>query len=86
MNLSKCTKLFFYRYLVCMIALALALACLPYGKAKANAKVKANHFFDSTEMPSPQRYYAEPSLSQCRALADSMPNLRQLVESPKTLQ
>ena len=42
--------------------------------------------FDYTEMPSPHRSSAEPSLSQRRKLGKSMPNLRQLVESKRTPQ
>jgi hypothetical protein len=37
--------------------------------------------FGSTEMPSPQRNYSEPSLSQRRTLAVSITSPRQLVES-----
>ena len=37
--------------------------------------------FDFTELPSPQRNYSEPSLSQRRALAISITSPRQLVES-----
>ena len=59
-----------------------ALLCLCWTVRSA----KANHFFDSTEMPSARRYYAEPSPSQRRRLADSITNPRQLVEHKKTLQ
>ena len=41
--------------------------------------------FDSTELPSPQRNYSEPSLSQRRALAISITSPRQLVESKGTV-
>jgi hypothetical protein len=36
-------------------------------------------------MPSPQRYYGEGSASRRRRLDDSMPSLRQLVESKGTV-
>jgi hypothetical protein len=42
--------------------------------------------FDFTETPSPQRCYGEPSLSQRRALADSITSLRQLVKSKGAVQ
>ena len=42
--------------------------------------------FDFTKMPSPQRFYSEPSLSQRRALAVSMTSPRQLVESKESVQ
>ena len=42
--------------------------------------------FGSTETPSPQRNYSEPSLSQRRALAVSITKARQLVESKGTPQ
>jgi hypothetical protein len=45
-----------------------------------------NFFFDSTETPSPQRLHGEPSPSQRRRFAKTMPSLRQLVESKGTLQ
>ena len=42
--------------------------------------------FDFTKMPSPQRFYSEPSLSQRRALVVSMTSLRQLVKSKESVQ
>ena len=42
--------------------------------------------FDFTELPSPQRNYSEPSLSQRRALAISITSPRQLVKSKGTVQ
>ena len=45
-----------------------------------------NLFFDFTETSSLQRLHGEPSPSQCRRLAKSMTNLRQLVESKGTVQ
>ena len=42
--------------------------------------------FDFTKMPSPQRFYSEPSLSQRRALAVSMTSPRQLVKSKESVQ
>ena len=42
--------------------------------------------FDFTEMPSPQRFYAEPSPSKRRAFVVSITNLRQLVKSKGKLQ
>ena len=42
--------------------------------------------FDFTKMPSPQRFYSEPSLSQRRALVVSMTSPRQLVKSKESVQ
>ncbi|MBQ2200281.1 MAG: hypothetical protein II415_08285, partial [Bacteroidaceae bacterium] len=42
--------------------------------------------FDFTKMPSPQRFYSEPSLSQRRALVVSMTSPRQLVKSKDSVQ
>ena len=45
-----------------------------------------NLSFDFTETPSPQQNYSEGSLSQRRALAETITSPRQLVESKGTLQ
>ena len=42
--------------------------------------------FDFTKMASPQRNYSEPSLSQCRRLAETITSPRQLVESKGAVQ
>ena len=42
--------------------------------------------FDFTKMASPQRNYSEPSLSQCRRLAETITSPRQLVESKGAIQ
>jgi len=42
--------------------------------------------FDFTEKPSPQRNYSEPSLSQRRALAETITSPRQLVEFKGAVQ
>jgi len=48
--------------------------------------IELNLSFDFTETSSPQRYHGEPSLSQRRALAETITSPRQLVKSKGAVQ